>query len=81
MQEYCNRPRGPAALQRVLWPGGAGTLGPSLMGGGCVPTARGDAVGVGAGAATRAAAWAVSPGGAWARFSAPLPAQTAVNRA
>ena len=79
-------------LQPSAWPGcfakgplagGAGTLGPSLMGGGCVPTARGDAVGGGggAGAATRAAAWAVSPGGAWARFSAPLPAQTAVNRA
>lgn len=37
--------------------------------------------GGGGGAATRAAAEAVSPRGAWAGFSAPLPAQAAVNRA
>lgn len=83
MQEYCSPLRGLASLQSVLQLGEeeAGALGLSLVGGGYIPTARGDTVGVGAGAATRAAAAAVSPRGAWAGFSAPLPAQAAVNRA
>lgn len=42
MQEYCNRPRGPTGLQRVLRPGGRrGGEGLSRMGGGSIPTARG----------------------------------------
>lgn len=83
MHEYCRHPCGPAGLQSVLQlgEGEAGALGLSVVGGGSILTARGDTMGVGAGAATRAAAAAVSPRGAWAGFSAPLPAQAAVNRA
>lgn len=97
MQKYCNRRRGPAGLPRVLWPDGVGEVRVGGAGSGPksvwwveasfplhVETRWGWGWGWGREqprGRQRATAAAVSPGGAWTGFSAPLPAQAAVNRA